>query len=54
MPFHLNLYGINNGEEVMMTKDHIVPKSKGGSNGLKNMQTMCTVCNEIKGNRQDG
>ena len=33
-----------------MTKDHIVPRSKGGGNGLHNMQTMCIVCNQEKGN----
>lgn len=48
---HLNLYGINaKGEDVLMTKDHIIPKSKGGSESLKNMQTMCTECNRKKGN----
>ena len=29
--YHLNLYGSNeNGEEILMTKDHLIPKSKGG------------------------
>jgi len=28
--YHFNLYGIKNGVEILMTKDHIVPKSKGG------------------------
>ena len=49
--FHLNLYGINDkGEEILFTKDHIVPKSKGGKNILSNYQTMCAICNEKKGN----
>ncbi|MBV5347812.1 HNH endonuclease [bacterium] len=48
---HLNLYGIDkHGDEILMTKDHIIPKSKGGSESLKNMQTMCTRCNGKKGN----
>ena len=48
---HFNLYGINeNGEEVMFTKDHIIPFSKGGKTELKNMQTMCIICNGEKGN----
>ena len=47
---HFNLYGINeDGEEVMITKDHIVPRAKGGKNYLSNMQPMCMRCNEKKG-----
>lgn len=50
--FHLNLYAIDeSGKEVMMTKDHIIPKSKGGANDISNYQTMCERCNEAKGNR---
>lgn len=49
--YHLNLYGIDqNGEEVLMTKDHIIPKSKGGDNHISNYQCMCTKCNQMKGN----
>ena len=49
--YHLNLYGINEqGKEVLFTKDHIIAKSKGGRNVLDNYQTMCIICNEIKGN----
>ena len=50
-PWHLNLYALNeDGEEVLMTKDHILPKSKGGRDFLDNMQTMCCICNVKKGN----
>lgn len=46
---HFNLYSINqHGHEVMMTKDHIIPKSKGGANSMKNYQTMCRACNAAK------
>jgi 5-methylcytosine-specific restriction endonuclease McrA len=49
--YHFNLYAIDtNGEEVLMTKDHITPRSLGGSNDFTNMQTMCIHCNHAKGN----
>ena len=49
--YHLNLYHVSeNGTETMMTIDHIMPKSKGGSNDLSNLQTMCCYCNSAKGN----
>lgn len=52
--YHLNLYAVNpNGQEVLMTKDHIIPQSRGGKNTLDNYQTMCVVCNTRKGNRCD-
>lgn len=49
--WHFNLYAVDNvtGEEVLMTKDHIIPKSKGGENNLSNYQTMCCKCNVKKG-----
>lgn len=61
-PPHLNLYHV--GEEecgewknlckdglVMMTKDHIIPRSKGGPTNLENLQTMCAICNGKKGDQ---
>lgn len=39
------------GNEVLMTKDHIVPRSKGGANDIRNYQPMCAICNTKKGNR---
>jgi len=48
--FHFNLYGVDeNGDEVVFTKDHIVPKCNGGSNTIDNYQVMCYVCNHQKG-----
>ena len=43
---HFNLYA---EDGTLMTKDHILPKSKGGLNRVSNMQTMCTDCNSEKG-----
>jgi hypothetical protein len=48
--YHLNMYGKKDGKEVLFTKDHIVPRSKGGPSHLDNYQTMCAHCNSEKGN----
>lgn len=44
---HFNLYS---SEGVLFTKDHIIPRSKGGANNLSNYQVMCTKCNFEKDN----
>jgi len=52
MPFHLNLYAIDaNRCEVLMTSDHVIPKSKALSGLRDNRQTMCSRCNQAKGCR---
>ena len=52
IPPHINLYAIDEaGREVLMTHDHIIPRSKGGKNKLENCQTMCKPCNEKKGDK---
>lgn len=49
MDYHLNLYALGlHGNEIMMTSDHIQPKSKGGSDGMFNRQPMCKPCNGRK------
>lgn len=47
---HFNLYAEENGELVLMTKDHVLPRSKGGKNNHDNYVTMCSVCNNLKAN----
>lgn len=51
--WHLNLYGVDSetGAEVVMTKDHVVPRSLGGTASLSNLQPLCKPCNERKGSR---
>ncbi len=45
---HLNVYAIKDGKEILLTKDHIYPKSKGGLDSIKNYQVLCENCNENK------
>jgi 5-methylcytosine-specific restriction endonuclease McrA len=47
---HFNLYAEEGNKLILMTKDHRIPKSKGGQNTLDNYVTMCSVCNNLKGN----
>jgi hypothetical protein len=46
---HFNLYSqLDDGQLILMTKDHILPACKGGPNHIDNMQTMCYHCNSLK------
>lgn len=41
------------GSKERIHKDHIVPVSKGGSNGLDNLQPLCQSCNLTKHDRAE-
>jgi hypothetical protein len=45
---HFNLYAEENGRLVLMTKDHVLAKSKGGADKSHNFQTQCIICNNLK------
>ena len=48
---HFNLYGMINGMEMQLTRDHYVPKSRGGKDVIENYQCLCKHCNQLKGNK---
>lgn len=49
--YHLGFYALSGDDKwILMTKDHILPKSKGGKDHIDNYQTMCSPCNGAKGN----
>lgn len=45
---HVDLY---TDDLVLMTINHIFPKSKGGSNDMSNLDPMCGPCNWTKGSK---
>lgn len=52
---HFNFYNIDeNGDVIMLTRDHVIPRSWGGADTLDNSVTMCGVCNFTKGNKYAG
>jgi 5-methylcytosine-specific restriction endonuclease McrA len=45
---HVCVYcGCNN--KLILTIDHIIPKSRGGSDEPQNKQVTCLICNHLKG-----
>jgi len=49
----LDLYANHNGIFTLMTRDHIIPRSLGGSNENANLRVGCSPCNGARGNRMD-
>lgn len=45
---HVDLY---TDDLILMTIDHILPKSKGGNNDISNLDPMCGPCNWSKGSK---
>ena len=47
---HINFYIERKGfKNILFTKDHIIPKCKGGEDKQENYQPMCQICNSKKG-----
>lgn len=49
----LDLYANHKGRVTLMTRDHIIPRSLGGSNENANLRVGCSPCNGARGNRMD-
>jgi len=47
---HLCMYCGGHYREAMLTRDHVVPLSRGGTDRWTNVVTACRRCNTMKGN----
>ena len=48
---HICLYCGEQYKQMELTRDHIIPMSRGGSDSWENVVTACYRCNNQKGNR---
>lgn len=46
--YHLNLWGVKDGREVLFTHDHIYARGLGGADAIENSVTACENCNSRK------
>lgn len=49
-PAVLDLFAMKSDGPVLMTRDHIIPKSYGGVNDVANLRVGCGPCNHDRGN----
>lgn len=49
------IFMVKGGDDTFqaLTKDHILSKSRGGTDNFKNLQSMCSPCNSEKGDTPD-
>lgn len=47
---HFNMCGEKDGELIVFTKDHIIPRFHGGADVMENYATLCFPCNQMKSN----
>jgi diadenosine tetraphosphate (Ap4A) HIT family hydrolase len=50
--FHCELCGIS-AEEKALEADHIIPRNRGGTDDLSNLQALCYSCNAMKRDRDN-
>ena len=53
-PYCMDNMTLQRGKEHSATIEHIVPKSKGGSNLRANFMAVCSHCNQSRGNQPLG
>lgn len=49
--YRCKVCGLGASDGAVLEVDHVIAVSKGGSNDIENLQTLCWACNSGKGNR---